>query len=528
MASRIGASVLVETTAGHFTIDLFTEDCPQACLNLLKLCKVKYFNRNPFHLVQKNFVAQCGKVDSSGGSSVWGLLEGRHRTFFADELRNQRRKHRRLHHDRLGLVGMANLDRPDTNASQWYVTLDDRHLDYLDDKHTIFGEVSEGLDTLLAINNTFVDEHGTPLRPICIKHTVVLHDPFPDPPGLDKLLRRSPSPSDFIGTEGESSDSDSELGELDPDDLDELMAQRQKESHEKMLELLGDTYEGAAPADNVLFVCKLNPVTQDDDLELIFSRFDKIKSCEIIRDRGTGESLCYAFIEFASREGCENAYKKMENVLIDDRRIHVDFSQSVAKLWSQVQQQKRGGKGGKGMPPSAGAEEGRTGQTLRYKTVQRQPDQAFVLDDAAQLHDAYELIGQATRETKRSRGDGSADGPRRNVYGDEEWSDEESEAAQRPGNRPARPFTATPRSRLQTPRPTPYSGPAPVTPRRDERHDAHSESGRGRASGRPVGRGRSRSRSRSRERNGRDGGWPAGAHSSRTHSPSPKRPRERR
>jgi peptidyl-prolyl cis-trans isomerase-like 4 len=55
-------------------------------------------------------------------------------------------------------------------------------------------------------------------------------------------------------------------------------------------------------------------------------------SCEVIRDRKTNESLCYAFIEFAERKSAEDAYFKMENVLIDDRRIHVDFSQSVSKL----------------------------------------------------------------------------------------------------------------------------------------------------------------------------------------------------
>ena len=52
----------------------------------------------------------------------------------------------------------------------------------------------------------------------------------------------------------------------------------------------------------------------------------------MIRDKKTNESLCYAFIEFAEKKSAEDAYFKMENVLIDDRRIHVDFSQSVSKL----------------------------------------------------------------------------------------------------------------------------------------------------------------------------------------------------
>lgn len=72
-------------------------------------------------------------------------------------------------------------------------------------------------------------------------------------------------------------------------------------------------------------------------------------SCDIVRDRKSGDSLQYAFIEFEKREECEEvnvmesncdqhliqlfkAYLKMDNVLIDDRRIHVDFSQSVSKM----------------------------------------------------------------------------------------------------------------------------------------------------------------------------------------------------
>ena len=89
------------------------------------------------------------------------------------------------------------------------------------------------------------------------------------------------------------------------------------------------------PPDEVLFVCKLNPVTTDEDLELIFSRFGTIKSCEVIRDHKTGDSLNFAFIEFETEAACVQAYEKMNNVLIDDRRIKVDFSQSVSKLWNK-------------------------------------------------------------------------------------------------------------------------------------------------------------------------------------------------
>ena len=49
----------------------------------------------------------------------------------------------------------------------------------------------------------------------------------------------------------------------------------------------------------------------------------------------TGDSLNYAFIEYETDASCIEAYKKMNNVLIDDRRIKVDFSQSVSKLWNK-------------------------------------------------------------------------------------------------------------------------------------------------------------------------------------------------
>ena len=79
------------------------------------------------------------------------------------------------------------------------------------------------------------------------------------------------------------------------------------------------------PPENVLYICKLNPVTEETDLEITFSKFGGIKSCHVNRDWKTGMSLQYAFIEFETINSCEEAYSKMENASIDDRRIHVDF-----------------------------------------------------------------------------------------------------------------------------------------------------------------------------------------------------------
>lgn len=115
--------------------------------------------------------------------------------------------------------------------------------------------------------------------------------------------------------------------------IEEEIKDKDAKQRALVLEMIGDIPDAdIAPPENVLFVCKLNPVTREEDLEIIFSRFGQINGCEIIKDEQTGDSLQYGFIEFDKKEDCEQAYFKMDNVLIDDRRIHVDFSQSVSKI----------------------------------------------------------------------------------------------------------------------------------------------------------------------------------------------------
>jgi RNA recognition motif-containing protein len=60
----------------------------------------------------------------------------------------------------------------------------------------------------------------------------------------------------------------------------------------------------------------------------------------VIRDYKTNDSLQYAFIEFEKEDDCIMAYSKMDGVLVDERRIKVDFSNSVAKLWNQHRRNK--------------------------------------------------------------------------------------------------------------------------------------------------------------------------------------------
>lgn len=59
-------------------------------------------------------------------------------------------------------------------------------------------------------------------------------------------------------------------------------------------------------------------------------------SCDIIRDSRTGQSLQYAFIGFKKKEECEAAYFKMQNVLVDDRRLVLVFTRPICRSSSPV------------------------------------------------------------------------------------------------------------------------------------------------------------------------------------------------
>ena len=309
--------------------------------SFLKLCKVKYYNFSPIHSIQKSFSFQTGdplgplSTQSDGGTSIWGLLSGdaTQKTFPA-------LFHPKLKHLERGTVSMATAPHPTDPdmrlaGSQFIVTLGD-NTDYLDGKAAIFGKVVEGFDVLEKINDAIVDEKGHPLVDIRIKHTVILDDPYPDPAELREPSSSPPPSKAQLATvriaEGEEL-LDEEANEEAAAEAERRRREREAAAQALTLEMMGDLpFAEVAPPENVLFVCKLNPVTTDEDLELIFSRFGKILSCEVIRDPKTGDSLQYAFIEFADKKSCEDAYHKMEAVLIDDRRIHVDFSQSVSRL----------------------------------------------------------------------------------------------------------------------------------------------------------------------------------------------------
>jgi len=322
-------SVLIETTLGDIVIDIFVKERPRCALNFLKLCKTKYFNMNLFHFVQRNFVVQTGDPTGTGkgGRSIFQTLQGDDYKFFQPQIQPK------IKHEMIGAVSMVN-NGNNLHGSQFLITLRN-NLDSLDGAgHTVFGQVVEGLDVLTEIGDKHVDEEMRPYQDIRITHTVVIDDPLEDPPGLVIPDRSPDRPSEEeIAPKRIAADEkinpDEELGE---EELKEKEEKGEARHNAQVLEIIGDIPDiDAKPAENVLFICKLNAITTSEDLEIIFSRFGQINSCEIICDYKTGASLQYAFVEFEDAEMCERAYEKMDNVLIDDRRIHVDFSQSVSR-----------------------------------------------------------------------------------------------------------------------------------------------------------------------------------------------------
>ena len=351
-------SVLLETSIGDIILDLdgkasstvarcnekanliyfkIVERCPLLCENFLKLCKLYYYNYCAFFNVQRDFVVQTGDPTDTGegGSSVWYHIEQQQQQQQRSNGKGTSRlfkpeRHPNNKHTELGTLSMA--CSPDGGAgSIFFITLTE-NATYLDGKHAPFGRCVEedSLETLRKFNtDVLTDETGKPLRDVRIRHVVVLDDPFPDPEGLN-VPPNSPLPtaaqlkSLTVGEDEELPDEDA-----DQEALDAVRRAREARAQALTLEMVGDLpFADVRPPENVLFVCKLNAVTRSEDLELIFSRFGEILSCEIIRDKKTGDSLNYAFIEFDKKEEAERAYVKMDNVLIDDRRIHVDFSQS--------------------------------------------------------------------------------------------------------------------------------------------------------------------------------------------------------
>ena len=146
----INPIVKMKTNQGDITIKLKTETAPKACENFVKLAKKGYFNGITFHRVIQGFMIQSGDPEGNGtgGSSIW-----EHE--FEDEFDVS------IRFDKPGLLAMANRG-PNTNGSQFFITT--ISTPWLDMKHTIFGEVIEGLDVVKRIETTPTNANDKPIE----------------------------------------------------------------------------------------------------------------------------------------------------------------------------------------------------------------------------------------------------------------------------------------------------------------------------------------------------------------------------
>jgi peptidyl-prolyl cis-trans isomerase A (cyclophilin A) len=156
------------TSGGNFTVRLFDAETPNTVANFAGLAdgskewtdprtgrKVKqpYFDGTIFHRVIAGFMIQGGDPlgQGTGGPGYT----------FADEFNPK------LRHTKAGILSMANRG-PNTNGGQFFITL--AATPWLDDKHSVFGEVVEGMDVVTKIGATPTQKPGDrPLKPITVE-----------------------------------------------------------------------------------------------------------------------------------------------------------------------------------------------------------------------------------------------------------------------------------------------------------------------------------------------------------------------
>jgi peptidyl-prolyl cis-trans isomerase B (cyclophilin B) len=124
----------IETSRGTIKVNLHDDLVPKTVANFEKLAKQGFYNGLKFHRVIEDFMIQTGCPQGTG--------KGGPGYKFADEF------HPSLKHSGPGVLSMANAG-PNTNGSQFFIT----HVatPWLDGKHSVFGQVVEGLDVVNAI-----------------------------------------------------------------------------------------------------------------------------------------------------------------------------------------------------------------------------------------------------------------------------------------------------------------------------------------------------------------------------------------
>ena len=160
-----------DTTEGGFTVQLFHEKAPKTVENFVGLAegtrewtdprsgatqKRPLYDGGVFHRVIDGFMIQ--------GGDPLGTGTGGPGYRFADEF------HPDLKHDRAGVLSMANAGAH-TNGSQFFITLGPTP--HLNNRHSVFGEVVEGLDVVQRIGRTKTDARDRPVTPVVINSVTI-------------------------------------------------------------------------------------------------------------------------------------------------------------------------------------------------------------------------------------------------------------------------------------------------------------------------------------------------------------------
>ena len=140
------STATMHTTAGPIALELFDEDAPKTVENFRKLSTDGFYDGLSFHRVIPDFMIQggCPQGTGTGGPGYT----------FEDEI-NQHKVVR-------GAIAMANAG-PNTNGSQFFIVTTEA-APWLDGKHTVFGQVTEGMDAVDAIERTKTGANDRPLE----------------------------------------------------------------------------------------------------------------------------------------------------------------------------------------------------------------------------------------------------------------------------------------------------------------------------------------------------------------------------
>jgi len=152
--------VVMETSKGTIKIKLFPKLAPKTVENFIGLAGKGYYNGILFHRVIPDFMIQGGDPTGtgSGGESLWG---GKFEDEFNPNLHNIR-----------GALSMANAG-PGTNGSQFFIVQKEGGTSWLDGKHSVFGQVFEGMDVVDTIAKVSRDAMDKPMEDVVMEKVAV-------------------------------------------------------------------------------------------------------------------------------------------------------------------------------------------------------------------------------------------------------------------------------------------------------------------------------------------------------------------